>query len=239
MKRLLIALLLFSSVSVMSQESSTSGSTVNQQLWLDFVPHFFITEKLEFHGDAGFRTTVNNDSWKRYYVRPSVRYHFRDHLKFYGGIGLFYIDNSNSPNTFELRPWQGVYARWPRVTKRILFDHLLRFEERFIWQENTGSGEEFEFRIRYKLAATILFCEPCGDEYWSLPVFVEYIFPVNDVTADVFKNVFRIGAGMAYKYSKDWTFSANLIWQESAASITDREDVSDQILQLKVARLLK
>lgn len=223
----------------MAQDSGSTVDNVTQQLWLDFVPHFFITEKLEFHGDGGFRTTVSDNSWRRYYVRPSVRYHYKDYLKFYGGVGLFYVENQDAFNSFETRPWQGVYARWPRVNSRLLFDHLLRFEERLSWNVDSNDDMNFEFRIRYKLATTLLFCKPCGDQYWSLPVFGEVLLPIEEESNDINKNNFRFGLGAAYKYSRKWSFNLNLIWQQSTSSITDKKAISDQVLQLKVHRLLK
>ena len=41
-----------------SQSGATDNSMVNHQLWLDFYPHFFVSEKLEYYGDAGYRTIL-------------------------------------------------------------------------------------------------------------------------------------------------------------------------------------
>lgn len=234
----MICLFCFAALSSVAQSDNNSGTTTNEQLWLDFNPHFYLTEKLEFYGDAGFRTVLDQDTWKRFYIRPSLRYHYSDYVQFRGGVGFFYIDNEGAPNSFELRPWQGVNARWPRYSQ-VYFEHLFRVEERMIWQIDGHDDFSFEFRMRYKLTGKILFCKPCGDQYWFLPFYGEAFYPVSNESDERFKNRTRLAVGVGYKRSRKWQYDINFVWQSSKASPTEDVNVNDNIIQLKVRRLMK
>ncbi len=49
-------------------------NTINNQLWIDYNPSFYINEKLQFAGDTGYRTILNDHSWRKVYLRPSLHY---------------------------------------------------------------------------------------------------------------------------------------------------------------------
>ena len=62
-------------IPVTAQLKLENENVVNHQFWFDINPHFYINEEVEYYGDAGYRTVLNEDIWSRIYVRPSVRYH--------------------------------------------------------------------------------------------------------------------------------------------------------------------
>jgi hypothetical protein len=62
-------------LSAQTNDTIVTEST-NHQLWIDIYPHYFVNEKVEYYGDAGFRTIIDEQSWNRLYARPSLRYHF-------------------------------------------------------------------------------------------------------------------------------------------------------------------
>ncbi len=222
-------------VAQVSESSSTEVSTT--QLWLDFFPHFFIKEGWIYDGDIGFRTRVDDDTWKRYYFRPGVRYLLSDRVELRGGLGVFYDDNKIQTNTFEFSPYQGIHARWP-VLGRLRFIHYVRFEERSVWEQSVDDGYTFELRFRYQLSAKYLFCQPCGDEYWYAQARGEAFHPVISEVDEVYRNRTRLTVGAGYQQSRKWTFEINYNWQRSKTGPNDSFDVADHIIRLQVRRRL-
>ncbi|MCZ6701607.1 MAG: DUF2490 domain-containing protein, partial [Ignavibacteria bacterium] len=112
-----------------SQSTPIDDLSTNQQLWIDFYPHYYVNEKLEYYGDTGYRTILNKDIWHRIYARPSVRYHLNEKWELHAGLGLFYIFNKTLSDRFEMTPWHGVQFNWPKWDM-LKFKNLLKIEER-------------------------------------------------------------------------------------------------------------
>jgi Protein of unknown function (DUF2490) len=223
--------------SAQSSTEATEDFNVNHQLWIDIYPHYFVNEKLEYYGDAGFRTIIDERSWNRIYARPSLRYHFNKTWEVHGGLGLFYIFNKMDVNRFEITPWQGVQLNWP--TRRILsFKHLVKIEERLSFRTSDWTSS-FDLRFRYKLSGKISLCKNCSDRSWYIPFYAEIFYPINDGIEEVFRNRGRAGLGLGYNASNDWRISCLVNWQTSRTGPEDELSVSDYAYQLKVRKLWK
>ena len=237
---ILLICILFIGVANVSAQDDGAGdeSQSNTQIWLDFYPHFFIKEKLQFFGDLGYRTTVGERSWNRVHIRPSVRFFYSDYIQFRGGIGMFLVTSKDADGSFEFSPWQGVHARWPRFT-RLYFTHYLRFEERSVWDYEDDDTYSFELRMRYQLTGVVLFCKPCGDNYWSMPFFWEQFFPVASEANEIYKNRTRLGIAAVYKQSRRWQYELGMIWQNGRTAPGEDFIVNDNVIRLKVRRLIQ
>lgn len=85
---------------------SNEGTT--EQLWLDFIPHFKISERFEYYGDASLRVIFEENRIFTLIARPPFRYQLNSIVELQGGIGFFYSILNIKANQLELRPWQGV-----------------------------------------------------------------------------------------------------------------------------------
>lgn len=211
--------------------------SANHQIWIDIYPHYFVNEKLEYYGDAGFRTIIDERSWNRIYARPSLRYHFNKNWEVHGGLGLFYIFNKEDVNRFEITPWQGVQLNWPKG-RFLSFKHLVKIEERlsFLTDDWTFS---FDLRFRYKLSGKLHFKPDRSIGNWHVPFYAELFIPVNNGIDEVFRNRGRAGLGLGYNASKEWRISFLFNWQTSRAGPEDELNISDYVYQLKVRKLWK
>ena len=126
---------------VSGQSNDTVNTNVkNNEIWIDFYLHYYINEKIEYYGDAGYRTIAGEQSWNRIYARPSLKYHFNSLWEAQVGLGFFFIFlNDNNFNRFELTPWQGVQLNWPNFGY-VDFKSLVKIEERFSFSTNDGSS---------------------------------------------------------------------------------------------------
>ncbi|MCF6171205.1 MAG: DUF2490 domain-containing protein [Bacteroidales bacterium] len=209
---------------------STTNSIVNQQIWIDFYPHYYMSKKLEYYGDAGYRTIVSKRSWSRLYIRPSLKYHLTDTWEFHAGLGLFYIFNTYDIDQFEITPWQGIQLNWPQW-KRFGFKNLLRFEERMSFLTNNWVMD-FEFRMRYKVTGKYDF-----HKRWYAAVYGEYFLPVTGEIQEIYTNKGRAGIELGYKPAKEWQLSFVFNWQGSRTGAEEKLNASDYIYQLKIKKV--
>ena len=108
-----------------AQEEPLEDNIVNQQIWIDFYPHYYVNDKLEYYGDLGYRSIVSKRSWSRVYLRPSLKYHLNKHWEVQSGLGVFYIFDKSDADQFEITPWQGVQLNWPNW-RRWHFKHQIK-----------------------------------------------------------------------------------------------------------------
>ena len=229
---LVIFLFLFCETDVYGQTTdSLQEKVINQQLWIDIFPHFSVNEKLEYYGDAGYRTIVN-DSWSRIHVRPSLRYSLKRNWEIHGGLGFFYTFEDVGANQFEFRPWQGIQLNWPK-TAHITIKNLARIEERLSYTTDNWESS-FDLRFRYKLSGKVMPCASCCLQNIFIPFYGELFFPVDDDIEEFYRNKGRVGIGLGYNFSKDWRFSLLMNWQNSNAGPEDKFDVTDYIYSLKI-----
>ena len=224
---------IFLSNFVYAQEIESSKNTVkNHQIWIDLYPHYFVNDKLEYYGDAGYRSIVSNGSWSRIYARPSLRYHFNKIWGLQTGLGVFYIFNRDNVDKFEVTPWQGFQINWPTLT-RFKFKHLFKIEERFSFDtENWDSN--FEFRFRYKLFGKLSFVRA---NKWYIPFYGELFIPIKGEIQELYRNKGRAGLGLGYKPDKDWQVAFVFNWQGSRTGINEGRNVSDYIYQIKIRKV--
>jgi len=239
--RLIIAILIILSgcadLNAQPSDSSDTQSLINHQIWIDVYPHFCVNDKLEYYGDAGFRTIVTEKSWNRLYIRPSLRYHFNKTIEAHAGLGFFYIFIKYDVNRFEITPWQGIRINWPNVSI-FSFKHLFRIEERISFLTNNWSSS-FDLRFRYGLSGNITPCKNCSISKMYIPMYVEFFFPVNDEIEEFFRNRGRAGFGIGYNVSKDWQYSLLFNWQRSRSGPNDELRVSDYAYQLIIRKYWK
>ena len=207
---------------------STINTIHNQQLWIDFYPHYYMSEKLEYFGDAGYRTTISETSWNRFYVRPSVKYHFNKKWEAHTGVGFFYVYDKMDINTFEVRPWQGVQWNWMGL-KRLKIHHSAKLEER--WTFFNGKTD-FQFRGRYKLSGKLIL-----NEKWAIPGYGEVFIPLEGEVVELYRNKGRAGVGLSYKANKEWVVSCLFNWQGSRTALDKDLGINDYVYQIKIKKV--
>ena len=219
---------------LVGQVSETENSLATHQLWVDFNPHFYVSEKFEYFGDAGYRTDLQNNLWNEIFARPSLRYRLNDLWELLGGIGFFYVLNKNISDRFEIRLWQGLQLNWPRFEK-IRIKNLLRFEERFSYITDNWSSST-AFRVRYKLSGKWDFLKIHSHCFWYIPMYIEIFYPVGNEIEEVFRNRSRAGLGLGYNQSAEWSFAFNFILQTSRTSVNEELIVSDYVYQINIRK---
>ena len=233
---LLIIVILVIVFKVSGQSSDTFNTNIkNNEIWIDFYPHYYIDEKLEYYGDMGYRTIAGEQSWNRIYARPSVKYHFNFLWEAHAGLGFFYIFLKNKDfNRFEFTPWQGVQLNWPNFGY-IDFKNLVRIEERFSFLTKNGSSS-FGARLRYKLSAKLKLPDSETLKHWFIPVYGELFIPVFDNIDAFFSNQKRAGIGIGHSKG-DWNLQLLYNWQSARINSSEDFSFNDNAFQLKVKKI--
>lgn len=209
----------------------------NTQLWIDYYPSFYMGDKLQFAGDTGYRTIINDGSFHLIYGRPSVRYYLNETFEIAGGIGFFYEINRVVSDRFEIRPWQGLRIYWPKFNKvklkRFRMDHYFRIEERISFLTQNKWAGSFDLRGRYRLSVNLKLCVECTDPKWFIPAFGELFVSLNKVE-EVFRDRGRAGVGLDYKPKKGWKYGIMFNWQGSRTGQAEDIDINEFIIQFKI-----
>ena len=222
--------------SVIGQSGNEDDSNVNHNLWIDFYPHFYVSEKFEYYGDTGYRTDLNNNLWHKINLRPSVRYHIDKYWHLHGGVGFFYTFNKEVSDQFEIRPWQGIKLGWPRI-KNLGIHHYVRFEERISFLTDDWSSS-LALRLRYQLSFRWDIIKLNKNRFWFIPVYGEVFFPVGDEVKEFFRDRGRLGVGLGYNPSDIWRFSFHVVWQKSYTGVDEDYSVTDIFYQIKVRKYI-
>lgn len=213
--------------SVLAQNNE--GTT--EQLWIDFIPHFKINERLEYYGDASFRAIFEEINVYTLVARPSVRYQLNSIVELQGGIGFFYSIIEKGANQLELRPWQGIRVHWPNFG-RIGIKHSIKLEERLLWEAEAWDFDP-ALRLRYKLGGRIPFNES-RSVYLSL--FGEAFANAGGESVAILRNRMRGYFGFGYKRNDTWTLELEFMLQRSRSNAVEDFSVSDHIFRLKVLK---
>ncbi len=226
-KALLAALLFIWNLTTYGQEE-----IIDHQLWFDVMPHFEINNRLEFYGDGSYRTSITGNKFRRFVLRPSLRYHWTYELDLLGGLGGFLTFEENDNNTIELRPYQGVRLNWPKIW-RMNFKHRGIVEERLLWN-NQGDFDP-NLRFRYRIKTKLPLNKP-NMQYKTLyiPMSYEVFANVGPEEIERFHNKARAILGLGYVFSEKWIGEFEVMFDRSRSTKTDELILSDRIFRFKL-----
>ncbi len=226
--------LVFFLLTFLPERLSAQDDVVNNQIWLDFYPHYFHTTRFELYGNSGFRTQMGETGYLRFQIQPAVRYQFFSLLEGHGGLALRYFIERDTINRYEITPWQAVNVRWPSWQK-LTFGHFIRIEERF---SNVihSHDPQFDLRFRYKLSVEYKIFREARIRYWYLTGYFEFFLPLQNDIKELYSNKFHAGMGAGYNFSTLWraTFITNFL--RSRPSPEEKFAASAIAYQIKLYR---
>lgn len=226
-KALLAAILFIWNLTAYGQEE-----IIDHQLWFDVMPHFEINNRLEFYGDGSYRTSTTGDKFRRFVLRPSVRYHWTYELDILGGLGGFLTWEEEDYNTIELRPYQGVRLNWPKIW-RMNFKHRGLIEERLIWNNNNQFDPNL--RLRYRIKTKFPINKPSIHyKVVYIPMSFEVFGNVGPEVVERFRNRTRANIGLGYVFSEKWIGEFEVTFQRSRSAKNDDLILSDRIFRFKL-----
>lgn len=234
MKKLCAILSLFLTVLAADGQDEETFHT-----WTDFNYRDYSSAKFSFGGDAGIRGLLTSRNWTVLYVRPKVFYDFSTELTVAGAVGLFNTWNHDVPNSTELRLAPEVTFNWPSI-KLGVFGHRGRYEERFIWNQNSGesgdiSRKDRNSRFRYLLSfKTNYFNISESLTNFYVQPSAEFFLPFGTNSAEVFFNKNRLILGLGQLLKSGWSYKVDFMWQRSKNTIDGNFSTSDYVVRLRI-----
>jgi len=216
-----------------------SGTTTTTQVWADYHLHYYRNRTVEYYGDGGVRVLAEEFSWGQAYIRPSLRFHNFRHFDLHVGLGAFYTYQEGASDELEIRPWQGVRARWPRIGP-FIFSHYVRLEER-ISGDAGAQDPSLALRLRYKLGTRIpikrAFHHHDIDPLY-IPISGELFFDAGDQIDALFRDQGRFDVGLGFIFNADWLAEFHFILQGSNSGEATEFDTTTYIFRLQVKHLI-
>jgi hypothetical protein len=201
----------------------------SKQLWVDYNPSWYLSEKVTFGGDLGYRTYLDRDSGFRLVLRPGVDLPSR-YVTFKAGLGNFWTISDKITNRWEIRPYQGVGWIWPRGPVNV--DHLARLEERFDFNTVTWTSVN-SLRGRYRLRLRYLFAVARPDRFWR--AFGSGEIFLNLAGEEGLQNEqFRATLGLERSFSRLMRVRMQVTWQQEEIFFLPSESVDAVYFRLRV-----
>ena len=144
--------------------ATSAGSAQSNQLWGSVELTESISEPWDLANTISWRQSVEESDWRRALVQLTAIYSLGI-FQFMGTGAVFYTTGDEDPNIMEIRPWQGISARFPDW-KRLELVHFLRLKSDFNWKKATGpsrrgsvmkSQPELRSHIKYWLTQPGIF----------------------------------------------------------------------------------
>jgi len=213
--------------------SSQDDGEPNGQVWHYLHNSVFITERLAYVHDIGFRHAFPvKDLWRIYY-RPSLRFAAGDNLDLYAGTAFINTRENGAQGCFELRPWQAASFEWPRYGKMRL-DHFFRLEER-LFSEPGAEGISPALRARYRLNMKLPLNKPgMRNNTLYLKGNAEFFYQISMGQENLFHR--RFGAGLGYRVDPRWAMELLYVFTNTSNIPFDDIVYPVHVLQVKLYR---
>ena len=227
----LISFLLFSQIENVTAQDDPVNTT---QIWLFWHYNHLFKPGFRYIHDIGYRQETPHDSWTRIHYRPGVQYSVGSIVDLTGGVGFWYTFQKDLPNTFEIRPWQGVKVNWPHLG-RIDFDHYARLEERFNLDLVDAGQWTFALRGRYRFNFTVpINNKGIMDKTLFAKINAEFFIDLGKTIEERYVNNRRISMGLGYRFNPKWRLELLYVIEKSKALSSDGYKVNSHIIQFRL-----
>jgi hypothetical protein len=229
MKKILITIL-FLGISV-HRLSSQSTSDVSKQLWFDLNPTLFKTLDLEYRGSFGVRKELGSGGWWRLIAVPQVRYNLGKKVFVIGGLGGYYTFNQVIDDRLEIRPFQGIMAKWPAIGNAAL-ENYLRLEERVEFDTDNWNSK-ISLRLRLRLMFIYKFNAMEESRYWRILAGLEGFATLTGEQGQ-FQEQGRASIAADRSLRDDIVLRFEITWQKQNGFIIQNESVNTIYFRLRL-----
>ena len=227
---LIFLILLSPSHKLKAQDESASTT----QLWLFWHHNHTLTQRLRYIGDIGYRQELPYENWIRMNFKPGIQWSAESIVDLAGGIGFYYTTQKVLPNSFELRPWQGVKVHWPSLG-RFYFDHTARLEQRF--NRSLGNFEHWSSVIRARYRLNLVFPinhNGITDKTFYTRINAEFFWNMGRSIEERYVNKNRYAMGFGYRFNPKLRLEMYYLAEQSRAFSEEGFRVNSHIIQVSL-----
>jgi hypothetical protein len=217
---------------------SSAQNTKNTQTWFEYMLNVPFANSFNVENAFVYSTLLGTPRWQSADYTPTLEYSVTQHIDLSTSVTLSYTAQTESYNTFEIRPVIGTRIHFT-PNKRVLTRLYLRLERRSFLNLETHEWERsLRPRIRAEGLIPINKKSYYDDNLWYGIADAELLFTNEDVT-ERFANRFRLRFGVGYRLSYTSRFEAIFMAQKSRSGINEDFSSTDQIFRFRYKHFLR
>ena len=171
--------------------------------------------------------------WREFATQPSIEYYPNNSIDLFAGVYLTSTKQNDIEDTNEIRPLIGIRWNIIKPEKRVFLRTQAKFEHRF-FKSLTKDNSDNVGRVRVRLDLFIPLTQKSYNDnknlygiIWS-EAFINFDSDINEK----YQSTFRQYLGLGYRFSLNWRFEVNYVFQASRDSIDDQnpDTISNVIL---------
>jgi len=208
------------------------------QVWNEYMLNYPFANSFNLENAFTYSTLIGTPKWRALDYSPTVEWSVTNHVDLLAQTVLSYTNQTESYNTFEVRPALGArYYFTPN--RRIQTKLLLRVEQRNLKNLETKEWDQsYRPRIRGEVIIPINRDSYFVDDLWYAITDVEWLVKTDDVE-ERFANRFRWRVGGGYRLNYGLRFEFLYLLQQSRNTLEDDFETSDSIFRLRVKQYLR
>jgi hypothetical protein len=210
----------------------------DSQVWLEYMLNIPFANSFNVENAFTYSTVTNSPKWRTFDYNGTLEYSISPNFDLLGAALISYTAQTESYNTFEVRPSLGTRVYFT-PNKRIQTRLLLRVEQRNFKNLDT---KEWSHVIRPRMRAEVIV--PINqDSYFKINLWyamadAEWMFVNTDVD-ERFANRFRIRVGAGYRLNYSFRFELLYMNQQSKNGIDEDFSSSDNVIRIRVKQYLR
>lgn len=210
----------------------------NTQLWYEYMLNVPFMNSFNFENAFNYNTVVGKPKWRSLEYNATLEYSLSANFDLLGSTLISYTAQTESYNTFELRPMVGTRIFFT-PHKRIQTRLLLRLEQRNFKNMDTKEWDHvLRPRIRGEIIIPINQDSYFKNNLWYVTTDAELLF-VNDDVDERFANRLRLRAGVGYRLNYSMRFEVLYMNQQSKNGIDDDFTSNDNVIRLRLKHFLR
>lgn len=218
--------------------SLQAQNTHSEQLWFEYMLNLPFANSFNIENAIVASTVTDQPKWRSIDYTPTLEWSINDHIDVMGAVTLAFTAQTESDNTFEMRPMLGSRIHIT-PNKRILTRVYARLEQRnFKNLETNEWTHAWRPRARFESIIPINRASYFTDKLVYAIVDAEWLFAKNDVK-ERFANRFRVRTGIGYRLTYSLRFEFVYMMQQSRNEIEDGFVTSDTIFRFRIKQYLR
>ncbi len=210
----------------------------NEQVWEEYMLNYPFANSFNLENAFAYSTLLGTPKWRAYDYAATLEWSVTNRIDVIAATALSYTNQTDSYNTFEIRPGLGTRLYFT-PNKRIQTRLLLRVEQRNFKNLDTKEWEtQYRPRVRAETIIPINKKSFYEDKLWYALTDVEWLYKTDEVE-ERFANRFRWRIGAGYRLSYNIRFEFLYMLQLSKNTIEDNFESSDNIFRLRVKQYLR
>ena len=185
-----------------------------------------------------YSTVMGEPKWRSFEYNATLEYSITPHVDLIGANLVSYTAQTDTYNTFEVRPMLGTRIYFT-PNKRIQTRLLLRMEQRNLQNADT---KEWEHVLRPRARAEVLIpinhASLLTDGLWYAIADAEFLFVTDDVD-ERFANRLRLRVGAGYRLNYSFRFELLYMNQQSRNALDDTFSSNDNVIRIRLKHYLR